>query len=110
MNRLSAMTLIAAMFALQGCAVQKEMVATGGSRADGTVKLGYDFRTYEKPVIDMRQGTATAAERCRTWGYSGAEPFGGQTEVCNDSSKDGCTRWHVTVEFQCTGTPRTAMQ
>ena len=110
MHRQTAMALLAAILALQGCAVQKDMVATGGSRADGTVKLAYEFRSFEKPVIDMQRGAATAAERCKTWGYDGAVPFGGETRVCNDSNRDGCTRWQVSVEFQCTGTPGTAMR
>ena len=110
MNKTSLFGLLAAILALQGCAVQKEMVATGGSRADGTVKLAYEFRSFEKPVLNLQQGTATAAERCKSWGYTGAEPFGGETRVCNDSNREGCTRWQVSVEFQCTGTPRTAMQ
>jgi hypothetical protein len=81
------------------------MVPTGGSRADGTVKLSYEFDRLEKPQVDMVQGAAAAAERCKNWGYSGAQPFGGQTKVCNDHNRDGCTSWLVTVEFQCTGTP-----
>lgn len=36
MNRITVTAFLAAGLALQGCAVQKEMVATGGSRADGT--------------------------------------------------------------------------
>jgi hypothetical protein len=102
--------LLAAALALQACAVQKDLVATGGSRADGTVKLAYEFESYQKPVVNLQQGTATAAERCKSWGYSGAEPFGGETRLCNNSNRDGCTRWQVTVEFQCTGNPKTAMR
>lgn len=95
----------AIVLALQGCAVQKTMVATGGSRSDGTVKLSYEFGMFEKPQVDMQQGIAAALQRCKSWGYSGAEPFGGQTKVCNSYGGGGCNTWLVTVEFQCTGTP-----
>jgi hypothetical protein len=93
---------------LQGCAVQKTMVATGGSRSDGTVKLAYEVAMLEKPQLDMQQGIATALEKCKVWGYTGAEPFGGQTKTCNSWGGGGCNGWLVTVEFQCTGTPPVA--
>jgi hypothetical protein len=113
MKSLTPAGLIAALLAmltLQGCAVQKELVATGGSRADGTVKLAYEFNALEKPIVNIQQGVITAAARCRTWGYSGAEPFGGETRTCNNFNKEGCNNWLVTVEFQCTGAPPGAMK
>lgn len=101
-------TLVSAVvlaMAVQGCAVQKTMQATGGSRSDGTVKLSYEFGMFEAPKIDMAQGLESAKKRCASWGYSGAEAFGGQTKTCNGYSGGGCNNWLVTVEFQCTGTP-----
>lgn len=88
---------------LQGCAAQKTMVPTGGSRADGTVKLSYEYGMFEAPKVDMAQGTVAANKRCGSWGYTGAEPFGGETRTCNSYGGGGCNRWLVTVEFQCTG-------
>jgi hypothetical protein len=88
---------------LQGCATQKTMVPTGGSKADGTVKLSYEFGMFEAPKVDMRQGTSAANKRCASWGYTGAEPFGGQTKTCTANSGGSCNNWLVTVEFQCTG-------
>jgi len=48
--------VIAALLAaatLSGCAVQPQMVPTGGSRADGTVKLSYDYGSLQIPKVDM---------------------------------------------------------
>ncbi|WP_454261926.1 YecR family lipoprotein [Pseudoxanthomonas mexicana] len=40
----------------------------------------------------------------KTWGYTGAEAFGGVTQQCNmPGGMGGCQRWLVTKEFQCTG-------
>ena len=90
---------------LFGCATQKIMVPTGGSRSDGTVKLSYQFGMFEKPQIDSNQALSSAKQRCSAWGYSGAEAFGGATQICINSSGGGCNTWQVTVEYQCTGTP-----
>lgn len=95
--------MIAAL-SLYGCAVQKQMVPTGGSRADGTVKLSYEFGMFEVPKIDNEQALVLAKQRCSAWGYTGAEAFGGATKQCtNGSAYSGCNTWMVTVEFQCTG-------
>lgn len=41
---------------LTGCATQKELVATGGSKADGTVEQSYSYRDFEVPHINEEQG------------------------------------------------------
>ena len=92
---------------LAGCAAQKQLVPTGGSRSDGTVKMSFEYGAFEVPQVDAAQGRETARQRCAAWGYSGAEPFGGSTRVCTNSY-NGCNRWMVTFEFQCTGTPITS--
>jgi hypothetical protein len=102
-NRISAL-FITALF-LVGCATPKQLVATGGSRADGTVKMSYEHSPFEVPQVNGAQGIATAKQRCAAWGYSGAEPFGGTTKKCVNNSSSGCNRWMVTFEYQCTGTP-----
>lgn len=103
--RSSLLAVVAFTLAVAGCAVQKTMEPTGGSRSDGTVKMSYEFNMFEAPNVNMAQGTQAALRRCASWGYTGAEPFGGQTKVCNGYSGGGCNSWLVTVEFQCTGTP-----
>jgi len=100
--------LFAALLAtavLTGCAVQSQMVPTGGSRADGTVKLSYEFGSFQVPKVDEAQGLAAAKQRCAAWGYTGAEPFGGSTKTCVNASMGSCNAFRVTVEYQCTGTP-----
>lgn len=92
----------AVMLTVAGCASAKIWQATGGSRSDGIVKLSYQYGMFERPELSD-DGTQLAAERCRVWGYSGAEAFGGVTEVCNNFGPDGCVSWLVTKEFQCTG-------
>jgi YecR-like lipoprotein len=76
---------------MAGCARSKELVATGGSRADGT------FGALENPKLDFSQGVSKARDRCRAWGYTDAEPFGGETRQCNAPSQYGCMRWFVSM-------------
>lgn len=90
---------------IQGCATPKQLSATGGSRADGTVKMSFEYGPFEVPQLDGSQGEAVATHRCAAWGYTGAEPFGGASKRCIDVSGGGCDRWQVTYEYQCTGTP-----
>ena len=93
------------LLALSGCATTKAWSATGGSRADATVKLSYEYGAFEKPQTNEAEGMSLAVARCKTWGYTGAEAFGGTTQQCNmPGGMGGCTRWLVTKEYQCTGT------
>ncbi len=93
------------IMSIQGCAVNKQLTPTGGSRADGTVKLSYEYGAFEVPKLDRQQGMSAARQRCAAWGYTGAEPFGGSTKTCSSGSRSACESWLVTVEYQCTGTP-----
>src|SRR5947208_8803804 len=76
MRRLAPQTTIAALtlVVLIGCSVPKVPVPTGGSRADGTVRLAYEYGLFEVPQVDWVSARGTAAERCRAWGYTDAEP------------------------------------
>lgn len=90
---------------ISGCAVMKQWSATGGSRSDGVVRLSYETGEMEVPQLSEQQAIRLAAQRCRAWGYSGAEAFGGVTRQCNAGGGfSGCARWTVTKEYQCTGT------
>ena len=99
------LTYFAALFVvtltIHGCAVQKQLVPTGGSRADGTVKLSYEYGLFEAPKLDAQQGLMAARERCASWGYKNAEPFGGSTQNCIRPTSNGCNRWFVSIEYQC---------
>jgi hypothetical protein len=99
---------IALTLALCGCHTINTAVswsATGGSRADGTVRLSYEYGIMEKPKINETEAIDLATARCKVWGYSGAEAFGGLTHQCGvvDGQID-CDHTRVTKEFQCTGT------
>ena len=95
-------SLILNIIFLQGCAVQKELVATGGSRADGVVKLSYEYGLFEAPQLNAQQGVNAAKQRCSSWGYKNAEAFGGSTKSCIMPTNNGCNRWLVSIEYQCT--------
>ncbi len=45
--KLGYLTIGAFILVLAGCATQKIMVPTGGSRADGTVNLSYEYGMFE---------------------------------------------------------------
>ena len=95
--------LITAALTLVGCVVAKEWVATGGSRADGVVKLSYEVGNFEKPQLNEQQGNEIAVSRCAAWGYPGAEAFGGYTTICSRRTQGGCAYWRVTRAYQCFG-------
>ncbi|WP_421168003.1 YecR family lipoprotein, partial [Aeromonas dhakensis] len=78
--------------------------ATGGSKADGVIRLSYEFGQFEVPQVSEEQAILLAAKRCAVWGYTNAEAFGGITKQCNMSDGfGGCSSWIVTKEYQCTG-------
>ena len=93
----------AVILALAGCATVSQMTATGGSKADGIVRLSYEAGRFDKVRIDEADALRTAQARCRTWGYDDAEAFGGITRQCQAMSMYGCGRWFVTKEYQCIG-------
>lgn len=89
---------------LAGCATQKALQATGGSKADGTVDLSFQYGLFEKPEVNWGEGVQIARSRCQAWGYSDAEPFGGTKSICNQRNGYGdCIDTVVTATYQCTG-------
>ncbi|MDR1489755.1 MAG: YecR-like lipofamily protein [Desulfovibrio sp.] len=82
---------------------QKHWAATGGSRSDAVVRMSYEFASYEIPEVNPQEAVELASQRCKSWGYSEAEAFGGETRACNQYSGSGCASWLVTKEFQCIG-------
>ena len=90
---------------LSGCATTKNWSATGGSRADATVRLSYTYGPFEQANASEQQALKLAATRCGAWGYKGAEAFGGSEQRCTaPGGFGGCSQFEVTKEFQCTGT------
>ena len=59
--------ILAVATAMSGCAVQKTLTPTGGSRSDGTVKLSYVVGAFEKPVVNYAQAQSAAMQRCAAW-------------------------------------------
>lgn len=90
------------IFFTQGCSVQKQLIATGGSRSDGIVKMSFEYGLFEIPKLNEQQGLDSAKQRCEAWGYADAEPFGGATKICTNPTRNGCAKWLVTIEYQCT--------
>lgn len=90
--------------ALVGCATKKDFYATGGSRADGSVDMAYDFAQFEQPVVNIAQAQRIAKSKCRVWGYSDAEAFGGKQQICNQANGYGtCIAGQVIYKYQCIG-------
>jgi hypothetical protein len=92
--------------AVSGCAVDKEWIPTGGSRADGVVRLGYEYGSLQVPHVNNARATELARQKCGNWGYTGAEAFGAVQRRCVSADEyGGCNTYRVTAEFQCTGQP-----
>jgi len=101
--KLRTMLPLLVVVALVACSVKKDLVPTGGSRADGVVRLSYSYGVFQTPVVDPQQGVAAATSRCKAWGYDGAEPFGGNRTECTQYSGGSCGVMTVTTEYQCLG-------
>ncbi|HOO81886.1 MAG TPA: YecR family lipoprotein [Alphaproteobacteria bacterium] len=93
--------LLLVVIFLSGCAVNKTMYATGGSKADGTVTLSYSYGGFEQPVVDYASALTTAKDKCKAWGYKNAEAFGGESLKCLAYNAYGCTQQQVDVMYQC---------
>lgn len=104
MNYRAALAALAFATGLAGCSSPKDFYATGGSRADGVVDVAYDFNRMETPVVDKKQAYSIAKTKCSLWGYSDAEPFGGQVQTCEARSGFGeCSAFKVSIKYQCLG-------
>jgi hypothetical protein len=100
----SMLMIVTASIFLSACSAPKTMFPVSGSRADGTIKMAYNYQEFESPVVDMRKAKRDAIKKCQTWGYDSAEAFGGQTQRCiNGGGFSGCSKTEVVVEYQCMG-------
>lgn len=101
MKKLTVVALVS--LTLAGCAVHKDMIAVGGSKADGAVKMAYEYGPFESPNISEQQGVDSATKKCQAWGYKSAEAFGGSESTCVQPDPTfGCAKTRVTTEYQCT--------
>lgn len=112
MRKLATLTLAAALaLVATGCAkpVTKMWQAAGGSRADATVEVGFEYNPQrEQPQVNDQQALAEAVRRCQSWGYADAEPFGMTKNICQrfDPMPFGgvvCGSMLVTRQYQCLG-------
>ncbi len=121
---------------LSGCA---ELLATpepkmktgfpvGGSQADGTVTLVYEYGRYETYQVNWEDMQKQAQDMCMGWGYNTAEKVGGELSDCTEHSietdercvskeyiypggsycdgyktetKRICQRWRASIMYQC---------
>lgn len=73
------------MLQVSGCATKKDWLVTGGSRADGVVRLSYESyesNEFQRPKVSKEQADQLATQKCQAWGYKGAESFGSQSVQC----------------------------
>lgn len=95
-----ALAALAVVF-LSGCAVKVASAPVGGSRADGTVTLAYEYGLFQTPEVNWEEMLKQAQDRCARWGYLNAERFGGELRDCIQQGSSGCLRWRVSIEYQC---------
>ncbi|MBI1492678.1 YecR family lipoprotein [Halocynthiibacter styelae] len=89
---------------LVSCAtpVEKTPLPIGGSRADGSVVLGYQHSWIEVPTVDWAAASVSATRRCQAWGYRSADPFEGIRTQCERSDVYGtCLETTVSKTYQC---------
>ena len=86
---------------LSGCAVKVASAPVGGSRADGTVTLAYEYGMFQTPEVNWAEMQKQAQDRCLRWGYLTADRFGGELRNCVQQGSSGCLRWRVSIEYQC---------
>ena len=104
--RCTILAVIAITGAITGCSTHRELMVTGGSRADGIVELGYQRNEFQRVAFDADAAEAVAAKRCRGWGYDGAESFGTEKSTCTSRRGFGnCGSRQVVIQYQCLGNP-----
>lgn len=103
MKNISSAIFLSLILILSGCATTKILQPINGSKADGTVTLGYESSAFENPQVDWDLAKATAKSRCMGWGYGDAEAFGGQQSRDTLCSPSGvCYGKEVYITYQCT--------
>ncbi len=95
--------VLVALLLITGCATNITPQATGGSKADGTITVSYEYGVFEQPVVDWTAANRTAKERCKAWHYRNATAFGGTQNQCLAYNGYGsCVRMRVNITYQCT--------
>lgn len=86
---------------IAGCATNKTFEAIGGSKADATIKLAYEYGVFEKPVVNWDLADSTARQRCAAWGYKNAQRFTTTNHCISYNGYGNCIRTQVNVVYQC---------
>ena len=92
--------LAVVVISLAGCTTYKLWNEAGSDSDLGTVRLSYEYRKYESPVVDERAGIQMARERCKDFGFPNAQRKGEERECLNGTPED-CSKWLVTREYRC---------
>lgn len=99
------LTVAISALLLSACAskVEKELVATGGSKSDGTIELSYEQHELEMVTYNEQQALNAAKKRCEAWGYKNAEKFGGVKSQCTliPGFWTPCGKTMFTIQYQC---------
>ncbi|KAB0531907.1 MULTISPECIES: YecR family lipoprotein [Xanthomonas] len=97
---------VAVLLLVSACATHADWLVTKASRADGVIALSYERNEFQRPDMSEQQAVQLAEQKCKNWGYKGAEPFGSQSAECLSRRGFGnCGSRRVTIEFQCIGNP-----
>jgi hypothetical protein len=102
-TKIHILALLSLGLILGGCSVNVTPSPISGSKADGTVTLSYQYGVFQQPVVDWSTAQSQAMTRCKAWGYTNAEQFGGQNNQCLQYNGYGsCVNTQVNVTYQCT--------
>ncbi|HUQ12366.1 MAG TPA: YecR family lipoprotein [Steroidobacteraceae bacterium] len=105
MLKTTAAAALLLLFATTGCTTYKLWNVADSDRDTATVALFYEYRKFESPQVDERAGVEMARERCRDWGYPGAQRKS-EDRKCVDGEASSCSKWRVVREYRCTGEGR----
>lgn len=111
MRRLWSVGLIALSSTMVACTTSATLqwAVVGGSKSDGNVVLGIDVPArlgYMETRVEweIEQANAAADQRCRTYGYPGAERFEGKLPVqmsCFSQGISPCYSKAYRINYQC---------
>jgi hypothetical protein len=94
--------IAAVLLVAPGCTTYKMWSVADSDRDTSTVSLFYEYRKFESPQVDERAGVEMARERCRDWGYPGAQRKG-EDRQCIDGEESSCAKWRVIRHYRCSG-------
>ncbi|MAH04932.1 MAG: hypothetical protein CL561_05205 [Alphaproteobacteria bacterium] len=103
MKHFNKLLVVCSTILVAGCATNVTPTPIGGSKADGTVTLAFQYSMFEQPVVDWPTAQVQAVSRCKAWGYKDADSFGGQQNQCLAYNGYGsCVNTQVSITYQCT--------